>query len=255
MKTSKGMEINLSNKEEILQAQRETFVASLSHDLKNPTIAQIRAIELLLKGDFGQILPKQKEIMEMLLDSCKYMNAMLCNILSTYRNLQGTVSLVSEEVSISALTVECVEEMIYLAKDKDIKIKINNTAENPIIFGDKVQLRRVIMNLLSNSIKYAYTNSELNIFIYNESNYTCFKFENKSPYIPQEKQEKLFAKYVSFSQSITNGIGLGLYASKKIVEAHGGVMFVQSFEDERNIFGFKIPNDKNLKDAKRSVTF
>ena len=59
--------------EERLNSQRETFVASLSHDLKNPTIAQIRALELFLKGSFGNILPQQREIIEMVLDSCKYM--------------------------------------------------------------------------------------------------------------------------------------------------------------------------------------
>ena len=255
MKTYTGVGKSNNGEDELLQVQRETFVASLSHDLKNPTIAQIRAIELLLKGKFGQILPQQKEIMEMLLDSCKYMNAMLGNILSTYRNLKGIINLASEEVSISSFAKECIEEMIYLAKDKNIKTIIQDTAEKPIIYGDEIQLRRVVMNLLSNSIKYAYSNSELNFFIYNEQNYTCFKFENKSPYIPPEKREQIFAKYVSFSQSISNGIGLGLYASKKIVEAHGGIMFVQSFEDERNIFGFKIPNDENLKYAKRSVSF
>ena len=255
MRTSTDTGTGFSGEDELLQAQRETFVASLSHDLKNPTIAQIRAIELLLKGKFGQILPQQKEIMEMLLDSCKYMNAMLGNILSTYRNLKGTINLESEEVSISTLANECTEEMIYLAKDKNIKVTIKDIAEKPIVYGDKIQLRRVVMNLLSNSIKYAYQNTELHIFVYNEDNNTCFRFENKSPYIPPEKQEQIFAKYISFSHNLSNSIGLGLYASKKIVEAHGGTMFVRSFEDERSIFGFKIPNDENLKEAKRSVTF
>ena len=255
MKTSADTKERFGDEDDILQAQRETFIASLSHDLKNPTIAQIRAIELLLKGKFGQVLPQQKEIMEMLLDSCKYMNAMLGNILSTYRNLKGTINLESEEVSISALAVECTEEMIYLAKDKNIKVTIKDVAEKPIIYGDKVQLRRVVMNLLSNSIKYAYANSELSIFIYNKDKYTCFRFENKSPYIPPERQEQIFARYISFSQNWSGGIGLGLYASKKIVEAHGGTMFVQSFEDERNIFGFKIPNDEELKNIKKTVTF
>ena len=255
MKTSADTKEIFGDEDDILQAQRECFVASLSHDLKNPTIAQIRAIELILKGKFGQILPQQKEIMEMLLDSCKYMNAMLGNILSTYRNLKGTINLVSEEVSISTLAIECTEEMIYLANDKNIKVTVKDIAEKPIVYGDKIQLRRVVMNLLSNSIKYAYPNSELNVFVYNEDDYTCFRFENSSPYIPPEKQEKIFAKYISFSQNLSNGIGLGLYASKKIVEAHGGSMFVQSYEDNRNVFGFKIPNDEELKDIQRTVTF
>ena len=137
---------------ESLEAQRETFVASLSLDLKNPTLAQIRAIELILKGNFGKVAPEQREIMEMLLDSCKYMNAMLGSVLSTYRNEKGTINLASEKVSITDLANECAEEMVCLAKDKGIKITLNNSAQKDTVWGDIVQIRRVIMNLLSNGI-------------------------------------------------------------------------------------------------------
>ena len=246
--------IKNTDENESLQEQRETYVASLSHDLKNPTIAQIRAIELILKGKFGEVPAQQREIMEMLLDSCKYMNAMLGSILATYRNQMGTINLEIEKVSIVDLAIECADEMIYLAKDKGIKLTFKNSAVQECVWGDRVQLRRVIMNLLSNSIKYAYSNTELYVNVYNQNNYTCFRFENKSPYLPPERQEKIFARYISFSKT-HSGIGLGLYASKKIVEAHGGEIFVKSFKNERNIFGFKIPNDENLKNQIKTVTF
>ncbi len=253
MKTSKSYS---KNSGENLETQRETFVASVSHDLKNPTIAQIRALELFLKGSFGQIKPEQREILEMVLDSCKYMNAMLCSLLATYRNEKGTIKLTNEEVSIADLAIECVDEMIYLAKDKDINIQIKNTAAKESIYGDRVQIKRVIMNLLSNGIKYAYKNSVLNIEIFNIQNFTCFQFENNSPYITPENREKIFARYVSFAKAHKQfGIGLGLYASKKIVEAHGGEIYVRSYPDSRNIFGFKIPNDESLKNSVRTVTF
>ena len=141
-----------------------------------------------------------------------------------------------------------------MANDKGINISSENSADKGIVWGDRVQLRRVIMNLLSNSIKYAYQNTDLKIYVYNENKYTCFKFENKSPYLTTDRQEKIFSKYVSYSKT-NNGTGLGLYASKKIVEAHGGEIFVKSFEDERNIFGFKIPNDDSMKNKSLSVTF
>lgn len=254
MDTSISNPAENAEENEVIQRQRETFITSLSHDLKNPTIAQIRAIELILKGKFGKVLPEQREVMEMVLDSCKYMNAMLCSILTTYRTEKGTINLNSEKVSIADLAVECADEMVYLAKDKGVEISLENHAQKETVWGDAVQLRRVVMNLLTNSIKYAYPDTKLLVHVYNESNYTCFSFENKSPYLPPDKQEKIFARYISFSKT-HSGIGLGLYASKKIVEAHNGIMFLQSFKDERNIFGFKIPNDDCFENIKRSVTF
>lgn len=237
-----------------LESQRETFVASLGHDLKNPTLAQIRAIELLLKGEFGELSPQQREILEMVGDSCKYMNAMLSSLLATYRNEKGTVKLSNEIFSLLKLVEECIEEMVYLAKDKDVKLSLSKDCENENICGDKVQMKRVIMNMLSNGIKYAFKCSTVKVKIYNENNYTCFMFKNKSPYIPPEKQEAIFAQYVSFAETHKElGIGLGLYASKKIVEAHDGEIFVNSFEDNTNVFGFKIPN--KLVTTERVVIF
>ena len=254
MNTSTSSSAISAEENEILQKQRETFVASLSHDLKNPTIAQIRALELILKGKFGKVVPEQREIMEMVLDSCKYMNAMLGSVLTTYITEKGTINLKSEQVSIADLAIECTDEMVYLAKDKGIEIVLENRAEKENVWGDTVMLRRVIMNLLTNGIKYAYSNTRLFVLVYNENNCTCFRFKNKSPYLPKDMQEKIFARYITYSKT-HSGIGLGLYTSKKIVEAHGGIMFVQSFEDEQNIFGFKIPNDDALKNMHRSVTF
>ena len=248
--------IGTTENEASIQAQRENFVASLSHDLKNPTIAQIRTLELILKGAFGEIPQKQKEILEMLLDSCKYMNAMLTSILTTYKYDKGNIRLSNDKISILNLAEECVDEVTCLAKDKELHLIIENSADNPIVYGDDVQLKRVVMNLLSNGIKYAYKNSEIKVKIYNEPGYTCFCFENKSPYISPEKCKKIFAKYVSFANTHKElGIGLGLYASKKIVEAHDGEIFVKSFKDETNIFGFKIPNDETYKDKIRTVVF
>lgn len=244
--------------EKLLEAQREAFVASLGHDLKNPTLAQIRAVELLLKGEFGSVKKEQNEILTMLLDSCKYMNAMLSSLLATYRNECGVIKLNYEEISLIDLTNDCIDEMIYIAKDKGIGIDIEvaDNCEIPTIYGDKVQIKRVIMNLLSNGIKYAYRNTRIKIKIYNEISLTCFRLENNSPYIPPEKRETIFAQYVSFAEAHKElGIGLGLYTSKKIVNAHAGNIFVESFEDDRTIFGFKIPNVKDSICASKTVSF
>lgn len=232
------------NEERNLQSQRETFVASLGHDLKNPTIAQIRGLELLLKGEFGIINNEQKELLEMILDSCKYMNSMLATLLATYKNTDGIVSLNYSLFSFEDLVHECISEMTYVAKEKGVLISLEKEVVAEIQ-ADKVQIKRVIMNLLSNGIKYAYKNSVLKIRVKSNSQKTEFEFENASPYIPKDKQQAIFAQYVSYADTHKEiGIGLGLFASKKIVEAHNGKIFVKSFKEERNVFGFSIPTSQ-----------
>lgn len=225
-----------------LQSQRESFVASLGHDLKNPTIAQIRSLELLINGNFGNLNDEQKEILDMVLDSCRYMNGMLSSLLATYRNYDGVITLIFENFSFTELVDECISEMIYVAKDKDVKIHLLKDFDNIKIYADRIQIKRVIMNLLSNGIKYAYKESVLKILISNNNKTLSFQFENNSPYISEEKQKAIFAQYVSFASTHNEiGIGLGLFASKKIIEGHNGKIFVSSYKEGRNIFGFKIP--------------
>lgn len=234
--------VNNIDSSKLLESQRETFVASVSHDLKNPTLAQIRALELLLKGHFGPLTKEQKDILEMVIDSCNYMKSMLGTLLATYRNQQGIITLKYEQFSFSELANECIEEMTYVAKDEEINIQVKNISEIENILADKVQIKRVIMNLLSNGVKYAFKATTLHIDIYDENNMICFRFRNNSPYITPEKQSNIFAPYVSFAEADKElGIGLGLYTSQKIVKAHDGEIFVQSFPDNKNIFGFKLP--------------
>ena len=225
-----------------MQKQRETFVASLGHDLKNPTIAQIRGLELILKGEFGEINEDQRELLEMVLESCKYMNGMLATLLATYRNTDGVIELHKSEFSFEELVKECISEMTYVAKEKGVSFNLNESLDGDLISADKVQIKRVIMNLLSNGIKYAFRDTELKIKIYSEQDLFCFEFENNSPYIPEDKQNAIFAQYVSYAETHKEiGIGLGLFVSRKIIEAHNGQIYVESFLDERNKFGFKIP--------------
>ncbi|MCQ2738730.1 MAG: HAMP domain-containing histidine kinase [bacterium] len=245
--------------EKALQVQRETFVASIGHDLKNPTIAQIRSIELLLNGSFGKINNEQRELLSLILDSCRYMNGMLSSLLDTYRTYKGVIKLNFSEFSLLELVQDCVSEMVYVAKDKDIAIKIdtkeNKNSDLYIVVADRVQIRRVIMNLISNGIKYAFGNSDLILKIYIEKSDMCFQFENNSPYINDERKKKIFAQYVSYAEkSKVHGTGLGLYASKKIIEGHRGEIFVKSFKNNKNIFGFKIPISAKS-DCNREIIF
>ena len=230
------------NTNQEIQAQRDSFIATLGHDLKNPIIAQIKSLELLLDGSFGDISKEQKEILQMILDSCKYMNGMLSSLLATYRNYGGTVKLNFENFSFAELVNECVSEMLYVAKDKGVNINLHNNFDFKDIQADRVQIKRVVMNLLSNAIKYAFLNTEIELYIQCSQEKIGFEFINKSPYIPIEKQDTIFEQYVSYATTHKqNGVGLGLYASKKIIDAHCGEIFVKSYNDNRNSFGFRIP--------------
>lgn len=229
------------------QTQKESFIASLSHDLKNPTIAQIRTLELILEGKFGELLPQQKEVVKMILESCKYMNSMLDNILITCKESSGKIYLMADKISLTDIIEECKNEMIYWAKEKKIELSFQNIASQDIICGDKLQMKRLIINLLATCIKCAYSKTKIFIEEYNEDNYTCLKIENKSPYFPSKQIADILSRHIM----PTDGIGLGLYVASKIAEAHGGKIFIKSRKNKNNVVGLKIPNDEVFETQQR----
>jgi len=225
--------------------QRETYIATLTHDLKTPTIAQIRSLELILNGEFGELNEEQREIMELTLSSCKYMYDMISTILSTYKYEDGDIKLDPEEFNLVELTIETCKEVESYVKEKDLKIILNMQIDNPNIYGDRTQIKRVIINLLTNSISYAYENSEILINIKSgEDNTIEYFVNNKSYSIRPDALDRLFDKYVTHKSKYKKvGVGLGLYLSRQIIESHHGRMIAFSNKENSYTFGFKIkPN-------------
>lgn len=230
-----------------IEKQKETFVATLTHDLKTPIRAEIRAMELLLKGSFGQLNTDQKEIVEDILHSGKYMFKMIDNLLSTYRFENGCNKLEKTAFDIHNLIKECYKDVKYIAEDKKQNIILNFEDEIKIISADEVEIRRVIQNLLSNAVHYTPENGKIIIETKNDDKYFSVSFIDNGKGIPQSQIEEIFNKYKSEAKKFKQvGTGLGLYLSKKIIESHGGELLVKSEEGKGCKFTFNLPLISNL---------
>ncbi|MDD3594132.1 MAG: ATP-binding protein [Candidatus Gastranaerophilales bacterium] len=230
--------------EKKIEEQKNTFVATLTHDLKNPTLAQIRALELFSKGSFGNVTPKQTEIIQQLLNSCKYMLSMIMTILDSYRYEDGNIVLNIEEFNLAELVEEVYNELTCLANERKQGIMIKQP-EEANIWADKLQLKRVISNLLSNTINHGKEETKIKILLENKNKEIALKIVNQGEHIPQEQLNTIFDKYVS-KTSVFNKIssGLGLYLTRKIIQSHNGHIFAESTLDGCNTFGFII--DKSI---------
>ena len=229
--------------EKRISEQRETYIATLSHDLKTPTIAQVRALELMLSGQFGEFNQEQKDMLKLTLDSCNYMYDMVYTLLSTYKFENGDISLNFSSFNFTKVVRESIKELMNLAKENYITIEFGDF-KPVVITADRIEMKRVVVNLLSNAINYAFQNSRIYISCLKVGNNIEFSVKNSSPYIEPSVMNGLFRKYVTHSDKFNKvGVGLGLYLSKKIVEAHGGKIIAKSFKNQSNIFGFSIPLD------------
>ena len=112
------------------------------------------------------------------------------------------------------------------------------------------------MNLLSNSIKYAYKGTDIELRLRYSNEIYIFEIENSSPYIPEEERGLIFGRYVSYASTLHDlGNGLGLYTSQKIIDSLHGEMFVESFKNNKNIFGFKLPMKPKINDLIKDIQF
>ncbi len=239
-KVENGFDIAVFNK---IAEHKENFVATLSHDLKTPALSQIKSLQILLDESLGSLNTEQKSLLNATLNSCKYMKEMILTLLATYKFKSGTVTLNYEDFDILALIKECTEEIKSLAHEKKLNIQIDSESKNNIVCADRMQIKRVIMNLLANAISYAFKNTVINITIVNDRGFFRFYIENSGGYIEDEVLKQLFNKYSSFASKYKRAsTGLGLYLSKQIIEAHLGIIKAESFIEGKNIFSFYIPS-------------
>lgn len=229
--------------EKLLENRKELFLATLTHDLKNPIQAQIKSLKMLAAERFGSLNKSQTEILNMTIESAMFVQDMLYSILTTYKYDNGIIVLDKKDVNIVELVQNCINEITAGAYEKNINVIFTHCEELHKIklIADVNQLRRVVSNILNNSIKYAFKGTNIKISIEQNNEHVVFNFENSSPPIPENVQKHMFDKYVTGEENYKNiGIGLGLYLSRKIIEAHNGKIYLTSNLTE-NIFTFELP--------------
>lgn len=225
-----------------IEKQKETFVATLTHDLKTPIRAEIRAMELLLKGNFGSLNEEQVSIIKDTLCSSKYMFNMVDNLLCTYKNEAGNIVLQKENININELIISCGSELKHLIEDKKQQLQFNFKKEKLIAFIDLIEIKRVIINLLSNAINYSYENDDITISSDIVDNQIIISVKDNGKGLSESDLKTLFNKYNSFAKKFRQvGTGLGLYLSKQIIEAHNGKIWAESEEGKGSIFTFSLP--------------
>lgn len=228
--------------EKNISRQKEHYIATLTHDLKTPIIAQKRSLELILKESCGNINPEQKELLELTLESCNHMYNLVSAILYSYKFDNDEIQLSTTSMNISDLLSECCEESQKLAKEKNIEIIVNPFLRQTLISADRKFLKEAILYLIENSISYAYENTKINVELYEENDEVIFKINTDSPYIPENMLHSMFDRYLGQTATYNKiGFCLKLYYSSQIIHAHKGTVVAYSDPSNKNTLGFSIP--------------
>ncbi len=218
------------------EVQKEEFVANITHDLKTPTLAQIGTIKILLDNKVGYLNEEQESLLRQVLSSCTYMSEMINTILYTYKYDDGEIKLECENFDLRNTIHQICLNLSELANNNEQNI-ILDAKEAVETYADKLQISRVITNLISNAIKYGSNKQNILVNLENKGNNIIFEVKNDKGNLEKKELDKLFEKFETSSKTST---GLGLYISRKIIEKHQGSIFARD-EGDKISFGFTLP--------------
>ena len=231
---------DVTNQKEI-ETLKEDFVATLTHDLKVPIIAESNMLNFLLSGKFGELSPKQQEAIENMQKSNNELLELVHIVLDTYKVRDSGIELFKQPVVLSELIEDVAAEMKPIADASKNPIVVKIQEDNELLL-DKLQMKRVLKNLIQNAISYGKTNTDIELKLFKRDKNAVITVKDYGKGIAKEDITKIFNKYFSASKKFRKiGTGLGLYLSKEIIEAHKGSLVVQSEENKYTEFCITLP--------------
>ena len=226
-----------------LYEQREDFMTTLTHDLKNPLIGANRILELMTSGDFGQMPEQQKKLLMKLRDNNKGLLAMIQNLVDVYRYEKDLNSMIIENTDLREVIMNYLDSVAPLISDKKLMAELDCQTKETVISADSMSIYRVVQNLVENAIKFSPVGGVITIRIWKVEDTILFLVADKGPGIEPNDRGRLFQRFYQGrpGRSYRHGMGLGLYLCRQIVEAHKGSISCHSEENGGSTFTVSLP--------------
>jgi signal transduction histidine kinase len=223
------------------------LLAEIMHELKTPMMAIRSASELLTRPDLPA--DKHRPLVEMIQRESVRLANMTKDFLDFARLESGRVRIAHEAVDIERLIHEIVSIQQPQAGTRGIEISMEIGADipglddDPYLAGDYDRLKQVLLNLVSNAIKYNRENGRIHLSLTRENNHLSIAVSDTGKGISPEDQEHLFERFyrIPGSENQSEGSGLGLSIAKKIAEEHNGRIEVHSVIGEGTTFTIILP--------------
>jgi len=222
---------------------KSQFLANMSHELRTPLNAILGYTELMTDGAYGEPSEKMLGILKRLEANGKHLLGLINDVLDLSKIEAGQLELELSDYSIQDIAQTVRSTLEPLAADKKLAFKIDMRPELPAGRGDGRRLTQVLINLVGNAIKFTDA-GEVAIKAEANNGSFCVSVRDTGPGISAADQTKLFQEFQQADNAITRkkgGTGLGLAISKRIVEMHGGKIWVQSQVGQGSTFTFTLP--------------
>ncbi len=227
---------------------KSVFVASVSHELKNPLSIIKMNLFNMLKGLAGEINNEQRRIVELCRNVTDRMSCLVNNLLDLHKIEVGMVEIRRELCDFTNILETQVRELESGIKKKNIKLVKNLVTSNLFMWLDGDKITQVVNNILGNAVKYTPEGGRITLNVTCNQELVRLECADSGSGIPADKTEKIFDKFERIG-SLEEGTGLGLAIAKDIVELHKGRIWVESLLGKGSNFIVVLP--RNLRRTKK----
>lgn len=233
----RGVAIDISERKRA-ERYRQEYLSLISHDLRSPlTVISGHAQLLMRAADRPDVAARSAAA---IYTSAQHMSSMLEDLVESVRLEAGQVELDRQPVDAASLVLDLRERLSALYPAERMEVAV---PEQPIpeVLADPNKLERILTNLLSNALKYS--TETVRLTVEQRDDTLLFAVADSGPGIPLEELPRVFERFYRArkGQSKSEGLGLGLYITRLLVEAHGGKIWVESTLGEGSTFFFTLP--------------
>ena len=233
----KGRELEMASR------HKSQFLANMSHELRTPLNAILGYTELMQDGIYGELPSKTTDVLARVQKNGAHLLGLINAVLDLSKIEAGQLVLSIENYSLKEIVQTVVSATESLAAVKNLPLKVEVTDNLPLGQGDERRIAQVLLNLVGNAIKFTDT-GEVRIAARAADGMFSVLVADTGPGIPTMEQDKVFHEFHQVDSSNTKtkgGTGLGLAIAKRIVELHGGRIWVESTVGSGSTFQFELP--------------
>ncbi len=231
-----------------LDNMRKEFVADVSHELKTPITSIMGYADTLLESEYDK--ETQDKFLNVIATEARRMAKLVTDLLTLSKFDNKQVRTQKETFDLGDLVKKCQDKLAIEIKKKNHKVDCFVTADVPPVYADKYDIERVVLNIISNSIKYTKDNGEIKIyvgFVYNDAYIKVF---DNGIGIPEEDLGRIFERFYRVDKARTResgGTGLGLAIAKEILDKNGGSIDIKSEVGKGTEVVIRIPTKESKK--------
>jgi signal transduction histidine kinase len=228
---------------EVASKHKSQFLANMSHELRTPLNAILGYTELIVDQIYGEVPEKINEVLDRVQKSGRHLLGLINDVLDLSKIEAGQLTLELNSYAFNDVVQAVVSAVGSLAAEKQLRLTTDLAPDLPAGQGDIRRITQVLLNLVGNAIKFT-EKGEVSVGVSASNGMFLAAVADTGPGIRQEDQQKIFEEFQQSDTAVTKsktGTGLGLAIAKRIVELHGGRIWVESVVGKGSTFFLTLP--------------